>query len=196
MSKVKTNTECVFRKILILLLSLIVPGISPVQAEVDPVVIRFNGEEITRSEFEERFEIVMIIHALQSGAPVKNQDQIWVMEHQYLDLRATEMVLLNEADKRGITVSDEDLNVQIEKFFVSTGLGNNLRQNLELMGFRSEDHLREFMREKQLIHLLIEQLKGEPVKENNNGEVMSNTVNQRVASYRKASIVETYPDKL
>ncbi len=144
---------------LILFQHIIYSGYIQAQSNSDPVVISFGSTQITHQQFDKQFEIAMVFNALENGVPIKNQDQIYVLEHRYLQQRAKEMVLLDIAEQQGLTVSDIDLDTYMNEFMQNLGLSGYSIKNMRKLGFQDERQFREIMREKKTILLLISSIK-------------------------------------
>ena len=81
----------------------------------DAPVIQLGDQTINQEEFEERFSIALRNIAAQQGLPLNEQvlAQLGSLRPQFLDQLATEQVLLQQADERGIQVPDEEVEQQI-----------------------------------------------------------------------------------
>ena len=126
----------------------------------DPAVIRLGGEEVTLSEFNRDFEVAVRLLAARQGIPYGKQppETIARLKQQFLGQRAGELALLREAGRRGITVSEEEVDAQVAEFRASLGGEQDFQATLEEAGFSNEEQLREMAREKQLIGSLTEAL--------------------------------------
>ena len=74
-----------------------------VRAVDDPVVIELKDRKVTTSEFNRSFEVAVRALASQQGVAYADQSvaQIENLRQGYLSQRATEMVMLQEAERRG-----------------------------------------------------------------------------------------------
>lgn len=130
------------------------------QDSKDPVVIRLGDEEVTLSEFNQDFEVAVRLLAARQGIPYGKQppETVARLKQQFLGQRAGELALLREAERRGITVSEEEIDSQVAEFRASLGGDQDFQATLEEAGFSSEAQLREMAREKQVIGRLTEAL--------------------------------------
>jgi hypothetical protein len=134
-------------------------GYIQAQSDLDPVVINFGSTQITHRQFDKQFETAMVFNALENGVPIKNQDQIYVLEHRYLQQRAKEMVLLEIARQQGITVSIMELDGYMDDFMQKLGFSGYSVKNMHKLGFQEELSFRAIMREKKTILLMITHIK-------------------------------------
>ena len=161
-------------------------GVPLVGDNLDPdaVVIQLGDQTITQEEFEERFSVALRNIAAQQGLPLNEQvlAQLGSLRPQFLDQLATEQVLLQQAEERGIQVSDEEVEQQIAQ--VRQGLAGQapqtggatggaggeetggasdeaFQQALSEAGFESEDQLRTLIRDNLRIQQIVEALRGE-----------------------------------
>ena len=126
----------------------------------DPAVIRLGGEEVTLSEFNRDFEVAVRLLAARQGIPYGKQppETVARLKQQFLGQRANELALLREAGRRGITVSEAEIDAQVAEFRASLGGDKDFQATLEEAGFSNEAQLREMAREKQVIGRLTEAL--------------------------------------
>ncbi len=153
----------------------------------DAPIIQLGDETITQEEFEERFSIALRNIAAQQGLPLNEQvlAQLGNLRPQFLDQLATEQVLLQEAEARGIQVSDEEVEQQITQVRQglagsapqaetggatggSTGGGETggasdeaFQQALSEAGFESEAQLRGLIRDNLRIQQVVNALREE-----------------------------------
>lgn len=137
-------------------------GVAQGKGKDDPVVIELDGTAVTRSEFGARFEANMIMLANLRRVPIKSKDQIDRLRRRYLEQRATELVLLREAQRRGIEPSPDhvksELGDLLAQFSSMTGGVENVGEIMRRAGFRDKNQLRGIVREQQTIKLLTRQL--------------------------------------
>jgi hypothetical protein len=177
--------------ILIVLQQLIFPGQVQAQSELDPVVISSSDTQITRRQFELEFELAMVMKALETGVPIKNQDQIYVMEHRFLEQRAREMVFLKVAKHRGIMITEKELDGVVNEYMLNLGFSEYSEKDLRILGFEDDDQLREILRRKLTISTLISDIRNEL-----NTEDSQSAVNNILEDYYKQSGVELFPEKI
>jgi hypothetical protein len=146
---------------LVLFQQIFFSGYIQAQSELDPVVISFGSTQITHRQFDKQFENAMVFNALENGVPIKNQDQIYVLEHRYLQQRAKEMVLLEIASQQGITASNMELDGYMDDYMQKLGFSRYNVKNMHKLGFHEELPFREIMREKKTILLMITHIKND-----------------------------------
>lgn len=106
----------------------------------DTIVASVNGKPIYLSDIEMR-------HALYQGIYSKEE---------FLNQTITETILLQEAQKQGFSVSDEEFNEMMNIFLVSSGTTKeNLDKQLKVLG-SSYEEFEESSRERVNINLLLE----------------------------------------
>ena len=141
----------------------------------DAPVIQLGDQTINQEEFEERFSIALRNIAAQQGLPLDPQvlAQLGSLRPQFLDQLATEQVLLQQADERGIQVQDEEVEQQIAQ--VRQGLSGQaetggetggaddaaFQQALTQAGFTSVDQLRTLIRDNLRIQQVVDALRQE-----------------------------------
>src|SRR6056297_1886993 len=89
--------------------------VAQVQTSDDPVVVRLGSQTETLSEFEDRFEIAIRSVVASQGAQMTEEirTQLTSLAPAYLDQRAQEIVLLAEAEERGVVVDDEAVDARV-----------------------------------------------------------------------------------
>lgn len=119
----------------------------------DPVVIRFGDIEETRSDFDSRFEIAIrslaAAQGIQLDAPLRAQ--LEGFKPQFLERRSTELVLLGEAQARGIEVEDSVVDEQVDAIKADLLEGTSFEDFLAGAGFTGEEQFRTFVFESQLL---------------------------------------------
>lgn len=130
-------------------------------ADPNAVVFRLGGEEVTAAEFEPRFNIALRGLAAQQGAPLDAATlaQFSSLRPNFLDQFATQQVLLQDAEARGITVPDAEVEAQFEQ--ARAGAGENFVRALEQAGYENEAALRTSIRESLILQREVEALRGE-----------------------------------
>lgn len=176
---------------LILFQHVFLSGYIQAQSDLDPVVISFGSTQITHRQFDKQFEIAMVFNALENGVPIKNQDQIYVLEHRYLQQHAKEMVLLDIAKQQGITVSNMELIGYMDDYMQKLGLSGYSVKNMHKLGFQEEQAFREIMREKKTILLMITHIKKN--LEHNDKAI---TLENRYLELINQSGIAIYPDNI
>ena len=87
--------------------------------DVPEVVAEVNGEEIGRSEFEQAYEAQLQQAVAQSQGQAPDQDQL---KKQVADNLVSTELLVQEAEKRDITVSDGDVDKTAKELAAQNGL--------------------------------------------------------------------------
>lgn len=129
----------------------------------DAVVIRLGEYEERLGDFNERFEIAMLGVAAQQGAELDEalRAQLSSFRPQFLEQRATELALLEEARTRDLSVSEEDLETQLEQIRSGASEEESFEDIYSTAGFESETQLRSFLTEQLLVEQLITELQDE-----------------------------------
>ena len=85
------------------------------QDTADPVVLRINGTEVTRSSFDERFEFYIANLASQQGIPLNDETrgQLEEAKPAYVQQLASELGVLQQGRLRGLTISDAFIEEQV-----------------------------------------------------------------------------------
>lgn len=183
---------------LLFVVLLAVLGVVQGKDKDDPVVIELDGTTVTRSEFGERFEASIIMLANLRHVPIKSKDQIDRLRRRFLSQRATEMVLLREADRRGISPSPDHVKAELgdllADFSAMTGGSENVSEILQRAGFRDEKQLRDIVREKQTVQLLVEQLVKEIDINRDDVAAFHKKVKQRLATPEKVCLRQIQVD--
>ncbi|MEM7738219.1 MAG: peptidyl-prolyl cis-trans isomerase [Deinococcota bacterium] len=123
----------------------------------DVVVISFGDQTMSLAEFDERFLLTARNIAAQQGMELTDDmfDQLISLRPTYLDQLATELVLLTEADARGLTFSDEEVDTQLQTIIDGFESREEYEQLLDEAGFTNEDQLRRLIRENETIRLIV-----------------------------------------
>lgn len=129
----------------------------------DPVLVRFGGVEERASLILERFDIAVRGLAGSQGIPFGPEliAQVYPFLPQFLDQRATELVLLDQARARGLAVDEgvvDEVVAQARGQFPDEAAFTEV---LASAGFRDVDHLREVVRETELIALVVAAIESE-----------------------------------
>jgi peptidyl-prolyl cis-trans isomerase C len=134
-----------------------------VQSDGDPVVLRLGSTSETLSELDARFEIAIRSITAQQGVPLTDEvrAQLTALKPAYLDQRAQEVVLVAEARERGIEISEEDLDAQVQQIRAGFEGEDAFAQLLGESGIGDEATLRGLVRENELIQALYERIEGE-----------------------------------
>ena len=129
----------------------------------DQVVLQAGDYVETESEFESRFEIAIRGLAASQGLQLTEEvrSQLDRFKPSYLEQRATEVALLREAEKRGITVTEEEVDQRLEEVRSNLAEGQDFAGLLEQAGFRDEEHLRQLVRETELIQQTVDAIEAD-----------------------------------
>ncbi len=132
-------------------------------AALDPVVIQVGDEAETLSTFNRRFDIALRNVAAQQGVPLDDaaRAQFESFKPVFLDQRATELALLQEAQTRGITVSDEDVDARVAEARGNFDSDEAFGTALEEAGFADEAQLRQTVRDTDTVQAVIDALREE-----------------------------------
>lgn len=129
----------------------------------DDVVIQIGDTTISSSEFDQRFMKVVGMIAAGQGMPLN--DETWQLfeglRGEYLEQLATEEVLSAEAERRGIVITDEELQEQIDSISDRFESEEGFQGALVESGFADEDEFREFVRRNELLRRVGESLQSE-----------------------------------
>lgn len=124
----------------------------------DPVVLEVGTMQVTRSEFDERFDIAARTLAAQQGLEPteENLAQFDPQREAFLDQLATQLALLNEAEEQGITVSDEEVDQALEQFQGQFDSDEAFQTQIADLGFEDVDELRSNIRENLRVQALVD----------------------------------------
>ncbi len=123
----------------------------------DPVVIEFGDQVVTRLEVDDRFQIAVRLLVRRQGISLIGQDPsvIAALRDQYLDKYASELVLLQEAERRQLAVSGARVDLALAELFVSEDDEIGFLDDTPLDN-GGHELLRRVMRDEQTIELLTE----------------------------------------
>lgn len=115
----------------------------------DPVVIELGDQVITRTEVDARFQVAIQLLARRQGISLAEQDPSVIagLRDQYLDKYASELVFLQEARRRQLEVSGEQVE-QVLGQLIASEEGEN--------GFPDDALMSRVVRDEQIIALLSE----------------------------------------
>lgn len=134
--------------------------IARADVSADPVVIELGDTVVTRSELDRRFEIAVRLLARRQGVTLAGQDPglIGMLREQYLDKRASELVMLEEARRRQLLVSDAQVDAAFGEVFSNSAEIDELLAGTPMEASRARALLEEIIREEQTVELLTEQM--------------------------------------
>jgi len=129
----------------------------------DPVVIKLGDKTETLSDFESRFEIAIRSLAAQQGMPMSDalRQQLQVYQPQYLQQRATEMVLLDRAAKDGLSVDQKHVDQVMTQIEGQVPKGKKLQDLLDQAGFKDKAQLQTLVSESDLINQEVTKLRND-----------------------------------
>ncbi|CAN5743608.1 peptidylprolyl isomerase [soil metagenome] len=132
-------------------------------AQDDAVVLKLGDKVETRSAFDDSFEIAMRGVASQQGAELDDalREQLSVYKPQFLEQRATELALVAEAERRSLSVSDEELTTEVTALEGSLKEGETLSTVVTEAGFKDEAALRAYLSERLLVQKVVAALREE-----------------------------------
>lgn len=148
----------------LLLLAVVAAGAVMAQdAEDDPVVLRHGEYEERLSDLDARFEIALRGVAASEGVALTDElrAQLTQFKPSFLEQRATEVALIQEAEQRGIQVAEDLIDAQVESVRTAIPEGDTLEALLERAGFTGEEQLRTLIRETEQIQGAIDAVQSE-----------------------------------
>ena len=125
--------------------------------EEDPVVLRLGERVETLSEFDRRFEIAIRGVAASQGRPMDDEirTQLAQFRPAFLEQRATDMVLLQVAEDRGIPFPEEFVERRVDEIRGGLQSDEDFLELLAAAGFGDEAYLRRLIGELEQIQQLI-----------------------------------------
>ncbi len=200
---------------------------STLPATVDPnesVIDLGANESVTQQEFAQEFDRAMRALALQQGLPYNTETRALFdrFRADFLNQYATQQALLRDAEARGITVSDEDLDQQIQQAQDALGGEEAFQQAITDLGYTSVDEYRETAREGLIAQRVVDELRTdvevtdeqvqtfydqnqtelfqdrplEEVRPEVEARLVSQELNQRFQQLRDEQGIQTYPERL
>jgi parvulin-like peptidyl-prolyl isomerase len=135
------------------------------KASDDAVIIQLNNEVLTLAEYNKYFMFALQIVAEQQGISLDVQEpsRIENLHRQYLSQRISEMVLLQEASKRNISPSLDEIELQKFELYELLGGPVRLKELAAKSGISSNDELNRIITERQTISLVTAMLQNETV---------------------------------
>ncbi len=128
-------------------------------ADPNAVVLELGNKTVSVAGFEKRFNIALRALAAQQGAPLDEATlaQFASLRPNFLDQFATQEVLLQQAQERGVEVSKADVDAELEAARASAG--GNFQQALTVAGYQNEAELRSYIRESLTLQRVVEQIR-------------------------------------
>ena len=174
-----------------LIISVLIPVYAGAQSAHNPVLIQYGDTRMDRREFELEFEMVMVLKAVESGEPVKSQNQIYLMQQRYLEQRAKEMVLTGLAEQRGITLHDSELDKILDEYMISLGFSGYSIKNMQKLGYADATAIRDYLQRREIIRRLLSDIDIELKSGNNRGVLES-----EIEALYIASGIRIFPEHL
>lgn len=166
-------------------LVLLPPGTRAVAEDTSsPVVIELGTQSVSRAEFDQLFNVAVRLLVAQQGLAFGDQkpEQLALLRQQYLNQRANEMALIEEAKRRNIVVRDEDVREQFDDFVARFSADSSTRAVVD------PTVLMQLMREKQQVALLSAQLLAEIEVRPGEVVVMHHDVEEQLATPEQACL--------
>ena len=132
------------------------PEGGPDLSGIPDVVAEVNGEEVTKDEFVPLYEAAFQQAAAQAQSTGQAPDEEQIKKQTADDLVSTEL-LAQEAESRGIEVSDDEVDAELETIAEQSQLGSadELLAAVEKNGM-TEDQAREQVQMQVLVEKLVE----------------------------------------
>lgn len=162
----KLKKSAILLVIMVITMSLVLNGCGFVkknaQADDATVVAVVGGDQIMKTEFNQMFEMFKVQYEQQYGANVWDQDvegrkYIDVMKEKVLDMLVDIKVQEKEAQKAGITATNEEIEAEVEKarkYFDSEEKFNEFLTSQKM----TMEYLRDTIRKDILVSKLQEKL--------------------------------------
>lgn len=130
-------------------------GAEPDLAGIPEVVAEVNGEQVTKEEFTPVYEAAFQQAATQAQAGGEGPDED-ALKKQTVDSLVDTELLLQEADSRGISVSEEDIDAELTDLAEKNQLGSaeELLAAVEKQGI-TEDQARSQVETQVLVEQLV-----------------------------------------
>ncbi len=136
-------------------LALLLPG-NAVAQTADPVLIELGGTRERASFVLERFEIAVRGVAASQGLPFDDEvfAQLYPFLPNFLEQRITELVLLDYARTRGLSLAEGQVDAIVADVRATSGDDDAVFEALLAeAGFRDEAQLRDLIEESELVQL-------------------------------------------
>ena len=131
----------------------------------DPVVLRMGTTTMTLSELDLRFEVALRSVALNQGLEITDELRLQLLNFrpQFLEQRVSEVVLLGEAERRGLAPSEESIDTILDNIRSNLLEGQTFEELLAETGFGEEAFLRLMVTEAETIDLLMTSMRDEMI---------------------------------
>ena len=123
----------------------------------DKVLAEVNGSDLTEKEFDQRYNIIASQYNFdpQSAEHAAYQEEL---KEQVLNSMIDEILLLEEAGKRGITLSKEELQEEMDNFKAGFSSDQEFQQYLTDYLKLTEAEFEELLRKDKIVAVLYEQI--------------------------------------
>jgi len=133
---------------IITILLILTLGINGCTKDPEGVVAEVNGEEITEEEYKKNLQIRKNLSKEEFGKDDLSKLDI---KEEILNELILETLISQEAEKRNISISDEEIEKEIDKNTEEVGGEEKLREELEDSGI-SFDYYKEFIKKQYLFN--------------------------------------------
>lgn len=116
-------------------------------------VAEVNGKVITREDLDRAIEDLKAQYAQQGGFPEPDTPEYSALQKQVAERLVNEEILWFEADKMGITVSDEEVNNQLDQYKQQAGGEEQFNTQLQQQNY-TVDKLKDQIRKSLLFQKL------------------------------------------
>lgn len=190
--------------------------------EAGRTVLEVGNRTITEREFNQRFNLAMRALAAQQGIPLNEQTRALFdqLRPEYLEQLATEQVLLQEAQRRGVGLTDQEVNTLLEQVRADFGNEEAFNRFLSDVGFNNEAAFGDYLREQETLQRVVQELGrdvqvtderiqtfydenqqriGQPlenVRDQIRTVLQRQQVGERIDELREGADVQTYPENL
>jgi parvulin-like peptidyl-prolyl isomerase len=143
-----------------LLLVLVTAGTVCAAGAGSSPVIELGATVVTRAQVEQRFQVAVRVLALRQGIALAAQDAsvIEQLRVQYLDKYATEMVMLEEAARRQLAISDAVVDAELAALFTDDAAKCSLLADTGIDATVRDEQLHDLIRNEKLVELLTEHM--------------------------------------
>ena len=135
---------------------------APAPGDEDPVLLRLGDTEERLSDIVWRFDVAMRSFAAGQGIPYTDDLAVRLrgLLPQYIQQRGTELVLLREAERRGLAPDEEAVQETLDRLRSSVA-EEDYAAALADAGFPSEEDLVTLIREADLIGQVVQAIRDE-----------------------------------
>jgi|SRR5690554_4537986 len=135
---------------------------APAPGDEDPVLLRLGDTEERLSDIVWRFDVAMRSFAAGQGIPYTDDlaARLRGLLPQYIQQRGTELVLLREAERRGLAPDEEAVQETLDRLRSSVA-EEDYAAALADAGFPSEEDLVTLIREADLIGQVVQAIRDE-----------------------------------